>query len=264
MDLVKKYFAIFLGLFVFVWDVLVFASKHSFVFVRNLLRKKPKQITLKSYIRKVRFENFLSLCLRNKKSILAGSASVCALFICALLIVNQAETYEYKYDEQYLEMGMELPIIAVGTEQIVKYNETIASKTESIGAQVVQEKTVAEEKLIWPTNGKITSGYKYRWGKLHTGIDLGVRYAPVYAAGEGTIVFAGNGRDGYGNKIIIKHDAEKSTMYAHLSKINVSVGDEVSRGQKIGISGNTGRTTGPHLHFEVHINGVPVNPLNYL
>jgi cold shock CspA family protein len=262
MDLVKKYFAIFLGLFVFVWDVLAYASRHGFAFVRNLLRKKPKQITLKSYIRKVRLEKFFNLCLLNKKSILAGSASICALFICALLIVNQSGTYKYKYEEQYLEIGMELPIIAVGTEQIVKYNETIASKAETVGVALVPEK-INTGTFIWPAYGNVTSGYKYRWGRLHTGIDIGVRYAPVYAADGGTVTFAGNSGDGYGKKIIINHGDGRQTVYAHLSEISVSVYEEVHQGVKIGVSGNSGSSTGPHLHFEILINGVPKNPLNY-
>jgi murein DD-endopeptidase MepM/ murein hydrolase activator NlpD len=118
--------------------------------------------------------------------------------------------------------------------------------------------------FIMPANAGITSGFKYRWGKHHDGIDIGVRYGSVVAADGGEVIFAGNRSDGYGNKIIINHGGGRQTLYAHLSEINVNVGEKVFQGQRIATSGNTGSSTGPHLHFEVHINGVPKDPMDYL
>ncbi|MDR0357299.1 MAG: M23 family metallopeptidase [Clostridiales Family XIII bacterium] len=118
--------------------------------------------------------------------------------------------------------------------------------------------------FIRPASGSVTSNFGPRWGRTHMGIDIGVRYAPVYAADGGKVVFAGNRGDGLGNTIRIDHGGGRLTVYAHLSKISVSVGQSVFQGQRIATSGNSGNTTGPHLHFEVHINGVPKNPMNYL
>jgi murein DD-endopeptidase MepM/ murein hydrolase activator NlpD len=100
--------------------------------------------------------------------------------------------------------------------------------------------------------------------RVHTGIDFrAATGTPVRAAGAGTIVFAG-WRGGYGNCVIIDHGHSLATLYGHLSSIGVNVGQRVARGQVIARAGSTGLSTGPHLHFEVRANGVPVDPLGYL
>jgi murein DD-endopeptidase MepM/ murein hydrolase activator NlpD len=113
-------------------------------------------------------------------------------------------------------------------------------------------------------SGPMTSHFGPRWGRMHKGIDIGIKYAPVYAANDGIIVYTGNKGDGYGIKVVIKHDDVYETLYGHLSKTLVNVGDKVYKGQHIATSGNTGDSTGPHLHFEVHVNGVAHNPLYYM
>jgi murein DD-endopeptidase MepM/ murein hydrolase activator NlpD len=118
--------------------------------------------------------------------------------------------------------------------------------------------------FIRPANAGVTSGFKYRWGRHHDGVDFGIRYGSVVAADGGNVVFAGNRGDGYGNKIIINHGGGRTTVYGHLSQIKVNAGEKVFQGQLIAISGNTGSSTGPHLHFEVRINGVAKNPMDYL
>lgn len=116
-------------------------------------------------------------------------------------------------------------------------------------------------KLLWPTTGHRVSQY-FKWG--HTGLDITGPYtAPTYAADDGRVEAVGWG-SGYGNRIIINHGNGIKTLYAHHSKMFVSVGDSVSRGQTIGMIGCTGWCTGPHVHFEVIVNGVQVNPLSYL
>ncbi len=118
--------------------------------------------------------------------------------------------------------------------------------------------------LIWPLSGRINSYYGYRWGSLHTGIDIdGVTGQPYVAAASGKVVSAGwNG--GYGYAILIDHGNGVATRYAHSSKLQVSAGQSVNKGQTIGLVGSTGRSSGSHLHFEILINGSSVNPLNYL
>ncbi|WP_053955056.1 peptidoglycan DD-metalloendopeptidase family protein [Inediibacterium massiliense] len=124
--------------------------------------------------------------------------------------------------------------------------------------------TAPTGKLGTPTRGRLTSPFGYRWGRKHTGIDLAAPIGtPVSAADGGKVVFAGT-KSGYGKCIILEHGSGTQTYYAHNSKLLVSVGQKVYKGQKIAEVGNTGRSTGPHLHFEVRKNGVPVNPLKYL
>jgi peptidoglycan DL-endopeptidase CwlO len=118
--------------------------------------------------------------------------------------------------------------------------------------------------LIWPANGSISSPFGMRWGRLHAGIDMPLSEGtPLRAADGGSVVIAG-WTGGYGNYTCIQHSGSLSTCYAHQSSIGVSVGQSVSQGQVIGNSGNTGNSTGPHLHFEVRIGGNPVDPLGYL
>ena len=118
--------------------------------------------------------------------------------------------------------------------------------------------------LIWPASGSISSGFGTRWGRLHAGIDIPLPEGTgLRAADSGTVAIAG-WVGGYGNYTCIQHGGSLSTCYAHQSSISVSVGQSVSQGQVIGYSGNTGNSTGPHVHFEVRINGSPVDPLGYL
>jgi murein DD-endopeptidase MepM/ murein hydrolase activator NlpD len=117
--------------------------------------------------------------------------------------------------------------------------------------------------LIWPVSGPITSGFGCRWGRMHEGIDIGAACGTtIHAAASGTVIYAG-WMDGYGNITIIDHGGGLATAYGHQSSIYVS-GGSVSQGQAIGAVGSTGHSTGCHLHFEVRVNGTPVNPLNYL
>jgi len=117
--------------------------------------------------------------------------------------------------------------------------------------------------LAWPVQGTITSKFGPRWGTYHRGVDIGAPTGtPVLAADSGMVVFAGwNG--GYGNLVKIAHGSNMQTWYAHLSDFAVSTGQEVKKGDVIGYVGNTGISTGPHLHFEVHIDGVANDPLSF-
>jgi murein DD-endopeptidase MepM/ murein hydrolase activator NlpD len=118
--------------------------------------------------------------------------------------------------------------------------------------------------LIWPLRGPVTSGFGYRWGRLHAGIDIGVDVGtPIHAAKAGTVILA-KWVDGYGNYTCVDHGGGFSTCYAHQSRLGVSAGQHVDKGQVIGWSGNTGHSTGPHLHFETRVNGDPQDPMRYL
>jgi murein DD-endopeptidase MepM/ murein hydrolase activator NlpD len=131
-------------------------------------------------------------------------------------------------------------------------------------AQGAGDTTPSSQGLIWPVSGPVTSPFGYRWGRLHAGIDIGVPYGtPIHAAASGAIVLAG-WTGGYGNYTCIDHGGGLATCYAHQSSYAVSSGAQVSQGQVIGYVGNTGHSFGAHLHFEVRINGNPVDPLGYL
>jgi murein DD-endopeptidase MepM/ murein hydrolase activator NlpD len=118
--------------------------------------------------------------------------------------------------------------------------------------------------FIWPVNAPITSPFGWRWGRMHEGIDLGAAYGtPIAAAASGVVIYAG-WEGGYGNLVVIDHGGGLATAYGHQSRIAVSVGQSVSQGEIIGYVGSTGHSTGPHLHFEVRVNGQAVDPLGYL
>jgi murein DD-endopeptidase MepM/ murein hydrolase activator NlpD len=124
--------------------------------------------------------------------------------------------------------------------------------------------------MAWPIKAPITSPFGWRrhpiFGvkKFHTGIDLaGPNHSPIKAADSGHVLFSG-WYGGYGKVVIIGHGKGISTLYAHLSKAAVSAGANVSKGDTIGYEGSTGFSTGPHLHFEVRVNGKPQNPMNFL
>jgi murein DD-endopeptidase MepM/ murein hydrolase activator NlpD len=119
-------------------------------------------------------------------------------------------------------------------------------------------------KLSWPVSGPVTSPFGSRWGTFHKGIDIGVGMGtPIHAAAAGTVFFSGV-IDGYGNVILIDHGKGMVTLYAHQSQLIATQGSFVSAGQTIGLVGSTGHSTGPHLHFEVRINNVAVDPMGYL
>jgi lipoprotein NlpD len=119
--------------------------------------------------------------------------------------------------------------------------------------------------LIWPTKGTLTSSFGKRNGRKHEGIDIAApKGTPIYSAADGEVVFSGWGPTGYGKMVIIKHLHHLTTVYAHNSKILVKKGVRVKQGQTISLMGSTGRSTGPHLHFEVRNDTEPKNPIKYL
>ena len=118
--------------------------------------------------------------------------------------------------------------------------------------------------FIWPVNGPVVSGFGMRWGRMHEGIDIAAALGtPIHAAASGTVIHAG-WLGGYGNLVVVDHGDGLATAYAHASAILVAVGQQVSQGDTLSLVGSTGNSTGPHLHFEVRVNGSAVDPLLYL
>jgi murein DD-endopeptidase MepM/ murein hydrolase activator NlpD len=151
--------------------------------------------------------------------------------------------------------------------------EGLAAESASLAAQIKAAQEGAGSTgngqpsaagLIWPCDGVVVSGFGMRWARMHEGIDINCPYgAPTRAAAGGTVIYAG-WLGGYGNLVVVDHGNGLSTAYAHASAILVSVGQTVSQGETVSLVGATGHVTGPHLHFEVRINGVAVDPLLYL
>lgn len=121
-----------------------------------------------------------------------------------------------------------------------------------------------EQDFVRPITGRLTSAYKWRWGRMHTGIDVAAPYGnPVRAVGDGTVLSAGYS-GGYGKLVKIQLTDGTVTYYAHNSRLLVVAGERVEAGAMIAAVGSTGQSTGPHVHFEVRIDGSPNNPIPWL
>ena len=129
---------------------------------------------------------------------------------------------------------------------------------------IQNDDTDTDDEFLNPTLGVLTSNFGTRWGRLHSGIDIGADEGEaICAAKSGRVIFSGTA-DGYGNYIKIDHGGGLETAYGHCSVLAANVGDEVEKGQTIAYVGSTGYSTGPHLHFEVKIDGEFKNPLDYV
>ena len=165
-----------------------------------------------------------------------------------------------------------------------KYNTELASFTntdECVSALYEEKKSVKPAytgtnnsstyiaslgiSFVEPVQGMLTSGFGVRRRDNHKGLDIANSMGtPIRAAAAGTVTYAQYNSGGYGNLVIISHGNGVQTYYGHCSKLYVTQGQTVSQGQVVAAVGSTGNSTGPHLHFQVMLNGTPVNPMNYL
>ncbi|NCN25472.1 hypothetical protein COT94_02195 [Candidatus Falkowbacteria bacterium CG10_big_fil_rev_8_21_14_0_10_37_14] len=178
-----------------------------------------------------------------------------------ILEINRlANANQIKIGQQILIPGGR-PLSSV-VAVVKKSATTAASERAEIQEAKASASPVYGNKMNWPTVGfRITQYYSWR----HNGLDIANKTGtPIYAADAGVVEVVGYNAGGYGNQIVINHGGGKKTRYAHLSAFAVKVGQEVGKGQNIGAMGSTGRSTGPHVHFEVMINGARYNPLNYV
>jgi murein DD-endopeptidase MepM/ murein hydrolase activator NlpD len=137
-------------------------------------------------------------------------------------------------------------------------------RAEQAKSSGVSTQAPSSSGFIWPVSGPITSPFGWRWGRMHEGIDIGVGYGtPIHAAAAGTVIYCG-WEEGYGNFVVLDHGGNLATAYGHQSRIAVACGQQVAQGQVIGYVGCTGHCTGPHVHFEVRVDGNPVDPMGYL
>jgi murein DD-endopeptidase MepM/ murein hydrolase activator NlpD len=153
---------------------------------------------------------------------------------------------------------------AAGLQQASASLAAQIRQAQSVSSYSAGDSTPSAAGFIWPVNGPVVSPFGWRWGRMHEGIDIAVAYGtPIRAAASGRVVYAG-WMSGYGNLVAIDHGGGISTAYGHQSSIAVGVGQVVSQGATIGYVGCTGHCFGPHLHFEVRVDGSPVDPLGYL
>lgn len=168
-----------------------------------------------------------------------------------------------------------------------KSNQTAQLRWNSLGIKISELRKKTQQIKTWQApkirffnlvpselpvkQGWLTSGYGMRRSphsgrsKMHYGIDIAATTGtPIYAPTAGVVLIAEQTRDGYGKKIVLDHGFGISTTYAHASKLHVEVGQQVKKGQKIGLVGSTGASTGPHLHYELHFDGVPIDPMRFM
>jgi len=158
-------------------------------------------------------------------------------------------------------------------EEYLQEVEALAAQSASLAAAIREAQAGASSTgtgapsasgFIWPVNGTVVSGFGWRWGRMHEGIDISASTGtPIWAAAAGTVIHAG-WLGGYGNLVVVDHGNGLATAYAHASAILVGVGQQVSQGETLSLVGSTGNSSGPHLHFEVRVNGAAVDPLFYL
>ncbi len=155
-------------------------------------------------------------------------------------------------------------LLAESAAITAKIQAAQAASSRPGGAAAPANSVPSSAGFIWPLNGTLTSPFGWRWGRMHEGIDISVSSGtPVVASAAGTVIAAG-WMGGYGNLVLIDHGNGIATAYGHNTSVAVSAGQFVAQGQLIAYSGNTGHSTGPHVHFEVRVNGSPVDPLGYL
>jgi murein DD-endopeptidase MepM/ murein hydrolase activator NlpD len=162
------------------------------------------------------------------------------------------------------EYAGEAAALAAQSSELAAQIQAAQLSPERTSAAVVGSASPSASGFIWPVSGSVVSPFGMRWGRMHEGIDISAGSgSPVAAAAAGTVISAGY-MGGYGNLVVIDHGGGLATAYAHLSGYAVGGGQSVSQGQVVGYVGCTGHCYGPHLHFEVRVNGGAVDPLGYL
>lgn len=143
--------------------------------------------------------------------------------------------------------------------------KTVNNKDSSDKAVTASSSSVLSAySFYYPSIGRITSTFGSRWGRRHDGIDIAASQGtPIHASADGVVSYAG-WESGYGNLVKINHSNQIQTCYGHCSRILVRVGQHVKKGDIIARVGSTGHSTGPHVHFEIRLNGTAKNPLDYL
>ena len=217
----------------------------------------------------VKYYKYYAILDDEKEKLYVATFSEAEEIIKGLKDKNSANSNDLTILEHY---ETKLPEITTTTKAIASLYEkkqivkktTSSSGKFSTSRQLSNKKVNLGIKLVKPVSGVLTSRYGYRWGRTHTGIDIGASTGTsIKAAASGTVTFSGwKGTLGY--LVVLSHGNGIQTYYGHCSKLLVSAGQNVSAGQLIAKVGSTGRSTGPHLHFEIRVNGASINPQSYI
>lgn len=184
---------------------------------------------------------------------------------------KEQQKYYATLDEQHAKLKEKIAQIEAQLGERYALEKQLDADIKAMEQRILEKMTLhsvavlgkSSQGYIWPLNGPITSYYGPRWGRMHTGLDIdGTTGQPIVASNSGTVVLAGS-YGGYGTAAVIDHGGVQ-TLYAHMSSINVTEGQQIAQGEIVGAVGATGNVTGDHLHFETRVNGSPVDPLNYL
>ncbi|MGJ3245778.1 MAG: murein hydrolase activator EnvC family protein [Elainellaceae cyanobacterium] len=195
------------------------------------------------------------------------------------LLTQQLQLQKSEFEAQAKTQGQLVSRLKQDRQALEEAEERLARDSANI-AVLIRERLIVSGNdgvivrgagpMIYPANGRLTSGFGYRvhpilgYRRFHAGIDFGATYgSTIRAADSGRVIFAG-WYGGYGRAVVIDHGGNLTTLYAHTSQVYVAEGQIVQQGEAIAAIGSTGLSTGPHLHFEVRVNGEPVNPMNYL
>jgi murein DD-endopeptidase MepM/ murein hydrolase activator NlpD len=165
--------------------------------------------------------------------------------------------------EREQEYASEAAALQAVSAQLAARINSAQAASAATSLAVSSDTTPSSSGLIWPVSGPVVSGFGWRWGRMHEGIDIAAGYGtPIVSSAAGVVIYAG-WMGGYGNLVIVDHGGGLATAYAHMSSFAVG-GGPVGQGQTLGYVGCTGHCFGPHLHFEVRVNGGAVDPLGYL
>ncbi|MGJ3251607.1 MAG: murein hydrolase activator EnvC family protein [Elainellaceae cyanobacterium] len=195
------------------------------------------------------------------------------------LLTQQLQLQKSEFEAQAKTQGQLVSRLKQDRQALEEAEERLARDSANI-AVLIRERLIVSGNdgvivrgagpMIYPANGRLTSGFGYRvhpilgYRRFHAGIDFGATHgSTIRAAESGRVIFAG-WYGGYGRSVVIDHGGNLTTLYAHTSQVYVAEGQMVQQGEAIAAIGSTGLSTGPHLHFEVRVNGEPVNPMNYL
>jgi murein DD-endopeptidase MepM/ murein hydrolase activator NlpD len=178
---------------------------------------------------------------------------------------TQATKEEYLHEvEGLLEQSAALAARIQAAQAAAAAAAAAARASASAPASAPVPLVASSSGFVWPVHGVVTSGFGWRWGRMHEGIDIAVpNGTAVVSAASGTVIIAG-WMGGYGNLVVVDHGNGISTAYGHNTTVTVGPGQHVAQGQLIAYSGNTGHSTGPHVHFEVRVGGSAVDPFGYL
>lgn len=240
---------------------------------------------------KTELENYIA---NQTRELIENSQLISTAASTKTISQNLIDQFKTEYEDMvvaYVDKNMKtIKSVSRGGSKEMTFKESVQElrslidllKSAKLSEEVTNEKIEKKEKELtsyldslptyWPVDygNTVHSGFGrrlhpiYGYYRNHDGIDIGnPQYPTIYSAGSGKVVFTGK-NSGYGNYVIIDHGNGFRTVYAHLKSYSVKVGDWVKKGQKIAKMGNTGTSTGTHLHFEIQINGVPTNPLNFV